>query len=419
MSPTIQHGIMKLSCMPLQNKGKNMPAYEMLLKLPPQKVNYETLLNLLPQKIHSEREAATLLTKFPILRKATWELVPDTKIFCDISDLEAALAFYQGQEHLISSFHVLNLEGEIKNKKVKILPYTAFSKNDIIHLFFQAHFRPWKTSFRQLALTLAKQDIQEYTLEAKGASKFYQRNSFIFIDNMLQTAIDNYNALEDNLSRYVYLARWKSLHLCNPGYIPIVPYEQYWHPLVSAKENDIICEAGPADGRTTIIFCKKLQNKCTVIAFEPDPACFEHAKAACKDYANIHIVPRGLYDFTGTLYINRDDYTKVVKEKLSEEDIECPVTSIDDYFLNSAYKKVDFIKMDIEGAELNALNGAKEILKRDKPDLAVCIYHNQIDFITIPEFLRKLALNYTFYMGHHRPWYAETVIYATAKKEKL
>lgn len=106
---------------------------------------------------------------------------------------------------------------------------------------------------------------------------------------------------------------------------------------------------------------------------------------------------------------------KVVKQKIKEEDFECSVTSIDDYFLNAKYDKVDFIKMDIEGAELNALMGAKQILQRDKPNLAICIYHNCIDFITIPEFLRKLDLGYKFYTGHHRPWYAETVIYATAR----
>lgn len=379
---------------------------------------FETLLNALPKKIHSELEAAKLLTKFPVLRKIIYELMPDTKIFCDISELEQALQYYQGQEHCISSFHVLGLKEEIKNKNVKILPYAGFSKEDTIHLFFQANLRPACTSYSNLSEILAKQNIQEYTIEAKSSSKFYQRNSFIFIDNMLQTAIDNYNVLEDNLSRYVYLALWKSRHVCNPGYIPIVPYEQYWHPLGSAKENQLICEGGPASGTTTIHFCKKLHNNCTVVAFEPDPNYLKEAVITYKDCRNIQLIPKGLYDFTGTLYINTDNYTKVVKEKLSEQDFECPVTSIDDYFLNSTYKKVDFIKMDIEGAELNALNGAKEILKRDKPDLAVCIYHNHVDFITIPEFLRKLDLNYTFYMGHHQPWYAETVIYATAKKEK-
>ncbi len=377
--------------------------------------NFETTLNALPEKINSEREAANLLCSLPLLRKMAFELKPDTIIFCAYEELNAALEFYKGQEHCIRAFHVLGLKEEIKNKNVKIVPFTTFTKEDTIHCFFLPDLRPGSTAYRNLSIALSKLNIQEYTIEAKSASQFYRRNSFIFINNMLQTAIDNYNVLEDNLSRYTYLAVWKSRHVCNPGYIPMACYDQYWHPLASAKENDLVCEGGPANGITTIDFCKKLRNKCNIIAFEPDPVYYTKAAATCKDCQNIQLIPKGLYDFTGTLYINTDNYVKVVKQKIKEEDFECPVTSIDDYFLNSHYPQVDFIKMDIEGAELNALMGAKQILLRDKPNLAICIYHNCIDFITIPEFLRKLDLGYKFYAGHHRPWYAETVIYATAR----
>ena len=398
---TIDLGIMKLFYTPLQNKEKKM--------------NFDQYLNALPAKINSELEAARLLSSLPLLRQITSELKPDTIICCDIKELNAALEFYKGQEHRIRAFHVLGLKEEIKNKNAKIIPFTTFTKEDNIHCFFLPDLRPACTAYRNLSIALSKLNIQEYTIEAKSASKFYRRNSFIFINNMLQTAIDNYNVLEDNLSRYTYLAVWKSRHVCNPGYIPMAEYDQYWHPLVCAKENDIICEGGPCDGRTTVEFTQKLNHSCQIVTFEPDPQYYKNTAANCGAYPNIEIVAKGLYDFTGTLYINTDNYVKVVKQKIKEEDFECPVTSIDDYFLNTKYDRVDFIKMDIEGAELNALMGAKQILRRDKPNLAICIYHNRIDFITIPEFLRKLDLGYKLYAGHHRPWYAETVVYATAR----
>lgn len=72
-----------------------------------------------------------------------------------------------------------------------------------------------------------------------------------------------------------------------------------------------------------------------------------------------------------------------------------------------------FIKMDIEGAELKALAGAKNIIKEDVPDLAICVYHNVNHLWDIILLLNSWQLGYEFYLRSYNAYTMETVLYAT------
>lgn len=78
-------------------------------------------------------------------------------------------------------------------------------------------------------------------------------------------------------------------------------------------------------------------------------------------------------------------------------------------------KKISFIKMDIEGSELRALAGAKNIIEKEKPMCAICIYHNVVDFWRIPQILKQFVPDYQLKLVHHGPLWAETVCYAKAE----
>ena len=68
--------------------------------------------------------------------------------------------------------------------------------------------------------------------------------------------------------------------------------------------------------------------------------------------------------------------------------------------------------MDIEGAELDTLHGAKNMIDIDKPKMAVCVYHRMDDILTIPEYLIRINPEYKLYMRHHNCNITETVLYA-------
>ena len=81
-------------------------------------------------------------------------------------------------------------------------------------------------------------------------------------------------------------------------------------------------------------------------------------------------------------------------------------------------KKIDFIRMDIEGAEMQAILGAMNTIKRDRPFLAISIYHSIKDFIFIPYYLMKNLKNYQFELEVYSNYLHEIILYAMPK-EKL
>ena len=75
-------------------------------------------------------------------------------------------------------------------------------------------------------------------------------------------------------------------------------------------------------------------------------------------------------------------------------------------------ERVTFIKMDVEGSELEALKGARRTIVRDKPKLAICIYHKPEDMLTLPWYIKSLVPEYKLYLRHHSVMATETVLYA-------
>ena len=75
-------------------------------------------------------------------------------------------------------------------------------------------------------------------------------------------------------------------------------------------------------------------------------------------------------------------------------------------------ESVSYIKMDIEGFELDALKGAKNVIQRCHPRLLICLYHKPEDLIDIPQYILELDPNYKFYIRLYSNTYMETLLYA-------
>lgn len=88
------------------------------------------------------------------------------------------------------------------------------------------------------------------------------------------------------------------------------------------------------------------------------------------------------------------------------------VTTLDDYAVSRKLRRVDLIKMDIEGSEKAALSGATNVVREFRPKLTISAYHLSDDLWVLPERIKALSPGYKLYFGHHSPVPQESVFYA-------
>jgi FkbM family methyltransferase len=182
---------------------------------------------------------------------------------------------------------------------------------------------------------------------------------------------------------------------------------------------DYLIDGGACFGDTAIFFSSSVGAAGKVFAFEPLPAHinvinFNIDQNAMHD--RIVIVPAGIGETSNQVNAIGVDLRGVANpgfSMLGRED-QVPTVSIDDFVESQDIKKMDFIKMDIEGFELNALKGAVKTIEKYKPKLAISLYHKPQDFFEIPIYLRTLFPFYRLYLDHYTIFGDETVLYAIA-----
>ncbi|MBR3746044.1 MAG: FkbM family methyltransferase, partial [Selenomonadaceae bacterium] len=76
------------------------------------------------------------------------------------------------------------------------------------------------------------------------------------------------------------------------------------------------------------------------------------------------------------------------------------ITTLDAYVREKNLRRVDFIKLDVEGAELDVLRGAVTTIARFKPILALSAYHKWDDFFTLMNFVKSIRPDYEFALRH-------------------
>ncbi|MFX1426030.1 MAG: FkbM family methyltransferase [Promethearchaeota archaeon] len=179
------------------------------------------------------------------------------------------------------------------------------------------------------------------------------------------------------------------------------PY--FFSPDVNLKRGDIVLDVGAFIGLSSMIFSKKVGGQGRVYAIEPVMHDVIKRNIEANGLNNITIIPKAIgnesgeveieiSDYGGDASITKRDYTK--GHYTRKKDVE--LSTLDLLINELGLKKIDLIKMDIEGAEELAIKGAENLIKQFRPKWSISSYH--IDFNNEPQHnkLINLMLDYGY-----------------------
>ena len=183
------------------------------------------------------------------------------------------------------------------------------------------------------------------------------------------------------------------------------PQEQYFETFLGLGAGETFVDAGGFDGDTTEGFIRYVPGYKRIYLFEPSGASLEKARQRLQGADGIEFIPKGVSDQPGELFFNPDAGSASSVQE--EGGCKISVTTIDE----EVSEPVSFIKMDLEGWELQALAGAQYHIQQDHPRLAVCVYHKPEDFRLVPQVVLKFNPRYKVYLRHYTEGWSETVMY--------
>jgi len=191
--------------------------------------------------------------------------------------------------------------------------------------------------------------------------------------------------------------------------------------IVEVEKGDIVIDAGACWGDTALYFAYKAGDSGKVYSFEfiPDNIrLFNINKALNPHLMNqIELVEHPISNKADVNIYFKDNGpgSRIEFQPFTDQTGFTTTTTIDSFVKENNISKVDFIKMDIEGAELGALEGALETIKKHKPKLAIAIYHSMNDFVNIPNWILDLDLGYEIFIDHFTIHSEETICFAIVR----
>ena len=226
-----------------------------------------------------------------------------------------------------------------------------------------------------------------------------------------------YNILEDDQSRSVAAAiikRWlmPAGNYHNYNYHVLNSSVQYFpKDIIELTNKEVFVDVGAYIGDTISEFLTITHNSFNkIIAYELDKKCFDKLEDYIQSIneetrSHIKLFNLGIYDSEQIIRYSSNAATSAIDQIAGETG---SVVSLSDH----CKEEITFVKMDIEGSEVRALYGAEKIIKKYKPKLAICVYHQPNHLWDIPIYIKQIVPEYKIYIRHHSDFNVETVCYA-------
>jgi len=172
------------------------------------------------------------------------------------------------------------------------------------------------------------------------------------------------------------------------------------------RQGDVVLDCGANVGTFARLAFK--QGAAKVIAIEPAPENLECLRRGFPQEiaaGRLVLYPKGVWHKDDMLTMNVDpgnsaaDSFVMQQKDAKASTVKLPLTTIDKLVAELALERVDFIKMDIEGAETNALRGARETIQRNKPRMSLSTYHLPTDAKEVPAMVAAIRPDYVIESG--------------------
>ncbi|WP_306581783.1 FkbM family methyltransferase [Dokdonella sp.] len=194
---------------------------------------------------------------------------------------------------------------------------------------------------------------------------------------------------------------------CDPEYMrsyTVRAQDQYFEEFMKFS-NETFVDAGGFDGDTSEGFATRYPDYRKIFLFEPSTKNMEAAQRRLSAFRDIEFRPIGLSDTAGTLGFNDDGGSASAITRATRSTID--VDTLD----AAVPESVSFIKMDLEGWEMNALQGARRHIAEERPKLAIAVYHDSADFRLVHQFVNAFGHDYRCYLRHYTQGWSETIMY--------
>jgi FkbM family methyltransferase len=174
-------------------------------------------------------------------------------------------------------------------------------------------------------------------------------------------------------------------------------YQQDWHHYevreTQISLEDVVLDCGAAEGLFSL---RAVDRASRLVLFEPSPMFASSLSMTFAGVSKVTIVPAALSDAPGKAFMNNDSIaSRIVSYEQNTEGTAVEMTTIDKW-VTEKNVKVDFIKGDLEGYEMDVLRGAAETIRKYKPKIALTTYHPGNDWKEMLAFCRSLSPRYRY-----------------------
>ena len=231
------------------------------------------------------------------------------------------------------------------------------------------------------------------TYDTSESNRYYD-----IFSRHLTDIYDVYKMLDDETSRQTLFGYLLGRISQNMNFLKIDNAPQYFLTGYLPKSGDIVIDGGTLDGVSATLFA---DIGCKVYSFEMDSNNIAGANKL-SDVTRFTLENLGLGAYSKQVKFISDSSSSRVVESTAEGDFSiADIVSIDEYVVEKNLPRVDYIKLDVEGSELNVLRGAAQSILKWKPILAISAYHKPDDLWTLMRFLKSLRPDYEFVLRHY------------------